>query len=434
MSSSCQDRVIPIAVLFFVNVLFSGYATLSSLAFCTSALHPVVFAFLRDTVACVCFAGALFASSRLSTEEERGPLIPSLPHLVVFVGLGFLGVYSSMYGALSISLTSPTAYGLLTPIVPCITLLFSFAIGLEQFRVNEGLSWAKAAGIAVSVGGAMVIIGVDAGRGGHCVGSGGTTVGGWVYLLLQKLGVAMYPILQKRALQTLPYSSLTLAAYAYFTGTALVLLNMTTSATKSSDWELSYAGVGAVLFSGILSSFFNYSAMAWANARIGPVLVMSFYPVQSVATPLLAYLFLGAEPLSPAAIGGGVGVVVGLALVLWAKYMEGSPVTGIVVADDEMEEAATLVLTRKDVDVLTNAAILGDDTAVASAVMPLLQRSLSRRNVGGGRGGEALLGGGGREPLYNQHRTRAASASAIYIATTVRHRLTREKSVAVYLN
>jgi len=45
-------------------------------------------------------------------------------------------------------------------------------------------------------------------------------------------------------------------------------------------WEIPPAGVGAILYAGLLSSALNYSMMAWVNKRTSPVLVMAFYPLQ----------------------------------------------------------------------------------------------------------------------------------------------------------
>lgn len=185
------DRFLPVVLLILVNVLFSGYAILSSYTFKHSTLSPVVFAFLRDAVACSCFAATLTVTAQRVPEAERGPLVPSREHAALFLLLGFLGASTAMYGVLSISLTSPTVYGVMTPLVPCITILASFALGIETFRVREVASWAKVLGIAVAVGSAASIVFF-----GTQEAAGGTAgaPGGYAYLLAQKSGVALYPL------------------------------------------------------------------------------------------------------------------------------------------------------------------------------------------------------------------------------------------------
>lgn len=195
--------------------------------------------------------------------------------------------------------------------------------------------------------------------------------------------------------------------------------------------------VGAILFSGVFASFFNYSVMAWVNSRVGPLLVMTFYPVQSFATPLLNYLLFGAVIKVEEAIGGAV-ICCGLACVLWAKFREGnSPATGAVDMDESAAEAVTLILSPRDVDALAAAAQTAGDAASAQVLLPLIERSLSRRVVGSGGAGaiaavdeeSALLGAAA---LQGTPRARSATVSALLLgAACARKRLPRERSVVV---
>ena len=61
--------------------------------------------------------------------------------------------------------------------------------------------------------------------------------------------------------------------------------------------------------------------MAWVNSRLTPVIVMSFYPLQAVLSPLLAVVFLGAS-VGAADIAGGTIVVGGLAACVAGQAME----------------------------------------------------------------------------------------------------------------
>lgn len=180
-----SERVAPVLLLLLVNFLFSGYAVFASTAFKYGSISPIVFALLRDTVASLCFGSSLLISQR-APESERGPLVPAREHVFLFLALGFLGVFSSLFGALSIKLTSSSIYGLFTPVVPCITLVVSLLIGIESIKLNEAASWAKMIGICLAAGGAVTIVLFDS-NGSH--GGRGTWIG-YVYLLLQKTGVS----------------------------------------------------------------------------------------------------------------------------------------------------------------------------------------------------------------------------------------------------
>jgi drug/metabolite transporter (DMT)-like permease len=428
-----SEYLLPPLLLVGVNAAISGYTVLASLTFKNGTVSPVVFALLRDVVACACFTSSLLLSQRHQPPDERR-LCPRVEHWGLFAALGLLGVFSQMLGALSISLTSALVYGLFSPAVPVITILVSFCVGIEVFRAREVASWVKVVGIFACLGGAAAIVLLGSG-GSHGSGGGGTP-GGFAYLLAATVAKASYPVLQKHMLSRFGYPSLMLATWAYIVGTALIALNATTSATASAAWAIDGAAAGAILYSGLFSSFFAYGAMAYVNARVGPVTVMAFYPLQSVLTPVLSSLFLGTS-MQPADVGGGAAIAAGLALCVWAKVAEGTaPANSLVGMDEDAAEAVTVVLSPRDVVALDEAlggeaeeeggggdglggaagaaAAAAAATAAATAarpgaggrlrraktlaavVAPILHRSLSRSMVAGGAGarsgeGDALL-------------------------------------------
>jgi hypothetical protein len=185
----------------------------------------------------------------------------------------------------------------------------------------------------------------------------------------------------------------------------------------SAAWAVDGATGAAILYSGLLSSFFAYGAMAFVNARMGPITVMAFYPLQSVLTPILCSIFLGSA-VQPADIGGGAAIVAGLALCVWAKAAEGgAPANSLVAMDEDRAEAVTVTLSPRDLEVLDEALCgaaaegregggeeeggarapaaapaaaaaaahrLRRANTLASVVGPILSRSLSRSSLAGG--------------------------------------------------
>jgi drug/metabolite transporter (DMT)-like permease len=211
MYSIFFDYCLPPLLLVCCNTAISGYTILASLTFKNSPVSPVVFALLRDVLACACFIPSLiFSQRRLAPEDQQ--LAPRVEHWGLFVALGLLGVFSQMLGALSISLTSALVYGLFSPSVPVVTILVSFLVGIEVFRPREVASWAKVAGILVCLGGAAAIVLLGSG-GSHGSGGGGT-LGGYAYLLAATVAKASYPVLQKHMLSRFGYPSLMLATWA----------------------------------------------------------------------------------------------------------------------------------------------------------------------------------------------------------------------------
>ena len=411
---------------------------LASLTFKSSPISPIVFSLLRDVIACACFIPTLLFSQRRVPPEEK-QLAPLVEHWGLFAALGLLGVFSQMLGALSISLTSALVYGLFSPSVPVITILISFLAGVEVFRPREAASWAKAAGIVACLGGAAAIVLLGSG-GSHGSGGGGT-LGGYAYLFAATVAKASYPVLQKHMLSRFGYSSLMLVTwacawtrlggcptrrrppnsltpsgpYADVLGATLIALNASTSAVTSSAWAMDSHTAGVILYSGLFSSFFAYGAMAFVNARLGPVTVMAFYPLQSVITPVLSSIFLGST-VQPADIGGGGAIVAGLALCLWAKVAEGSaPANGLVGMDEDAAEAATVVLSPRDLAALAEALSGGGGGGGAE-------------EEGAGSGSEAVQGGAGARvgaAALGGGRLRRAKTLAAVMAPILHRSLSR---------
>ena len=118
-------------------------------------------------------------------------------------------------------------------------------------------------------------------------------------------------------------------AWGYGYGAMLVLISVIPAVTGSgvnadaSLWVIGPAGWRAICFSAFVTSAFNYVLMASINHVTSPLTVMSFYPVQSIATPLLSAAILGA-PLAATDAGGGVVICIGLLLLSFARWREGS--------------------------------------------------------------------------------------------------------------
>ena len=392
------QTVCPLLLLALVQCIFSGYSVLTDAALKTGTAAPV-FALFRDLVACAAFAPTLFAVERGRPPGEPRFLWPRREHAGHFLLLGFLGVWGGqLLGSISISFLSASLYGLLTPTVPAATLLISYLLGLETFRPLHVASWLKVLGIAVSIAGACVIVLVSPN------GSEGKNNSlGLAYIVAQKLCLGAYPVLQKHMLAHFGYPSLTLATWAYLLGSLLIMMTTSVSSTDPAGWAVSSTSLGALFYSGLLSSFFGYAAMAWVNARTSPVLVTAFYPLQSLMTPLLSSTFLGTTVLSEDIYGGAI-VVLGLGLCIAGRLLDGAPATGVVEEDDDAE-ASTVTLSIKEVEMLVEAAQQadGDDKedmreeplrvaasehrrrreTFAEVAAPIFDRALSKRVLGG---------------------------------------------------
>ena len=238
----------PVALLVLVNVLFSGYTTLSSAAF-SSGTSPVVFAFLRDATACCCFVPALLLC------ERRGARVPRPEHWGHVVALAALGVWGSqLMSALAISYLSPAVYGLLKPAVPAVTMGLAVALGMQPCNARARASQLKALGVLAAVGGAVTVVAAS----GEEHEAKNAALGA-AYMAVQIAASSSYPLLQKHMMNAHGYSPLMLAAWAYIIGTLMIASSVAVAATDADSWRVNGAAVGGILYAGVLSSFFNYT-------------------------------------------------------------------------------------------------------------------------------------------------------------------------------
>jgi drug/metabolite transporter (DMT)-like permease len=311
---SAQPLIASAALLLIVQLFFSLYAVLGSAAF-KSGTSPVVFALLRDFVACSCFIPSLYF------EESRRPVpvrrfIPRTEHAFFFFALALTGVWGSqLMSALAIANLSAPIYGMMKPCVPVVTLIVAVFVGQFSFDIRARASQLVVGGVILAVSGAAYIVvasAVDSESKNAMLGAGYISL----YLCLN----GTYPIVQKHVLNCFDYSPLFVTTWTYMTGTGLILMSALVAAPPASQWHLNAAGVGGVIFSGVLATFFNYAAMAWVNKRTEGVFVSSFFPLQSFLTPLLSTVILDAQ-IMPSDYAGGSVIVIGLACCIAAQML-----------------------------------------------------------------------------------------------------------------
>lgn len=414
LNSPLLDSLSSVVLLVLVNISFSSYQVLSSLAF-QSGASPLVFAFLRDFTALLFFLPTCWLIESRHPPAERQFWIKR-EHGFHIVALGLLVYGTSCYSVLAIKNLSAQVYGLLSPTAPIVTILASWAFGVDVFNPGSLSTWAKIVGIILSVGGAVVLVVFSSSSSAaHGSSGGGSLYLGLAYIVGHKLSCGLYPLLQKVCLVSFTYPSLTLTTWAYTIGVLFVGLSVTTGAASSEAWQFSPITIGAIAFSGVVASFFNYYAMAFVNNKTAAWFVMAFYPLQSIFTPYLSALFLGSTLGAPEYIGGAV-VVLGLGCCIGGQLLDGSGLqTGAQPVDPERVEALTLTLTAKDVEALVTAGGGGGEeggeggggggergglSTLKDGTLPILHRALSRRTMsvrgegGGGIGGSSPGRGG----------------------------------------
>ncbi|XP_066350088.1 WAT1-related protein At4g19185-like [Miscanthus floridulus] len=132
--------------------------------------------------------------------------------------------------------------------------------------------------------------------------------------------VAVYLVIQAPVMIKYP-ASLSVTACSYFFATIFMVLTGVSATNGLHEWVLTKTEIIAVLYAGIVASCLSYSIMTWANKVLGPSLVALYNPLQPAFSTALSTIFLG-DPIYIGSIIGGVSIIVGLYLVIWARYNE----------------------------------------------------------------------------------------------------------------
>ena len=263
---------LPFLGLLLAFTLFSLYTVLMKMAL-NEGTSPLVLAFLREVLATALLLPLAYAAEwRQGTPERFWPLEADYPSFVL-LGLAMIWCVQ-LLSALSLEHLSANTYALLAPTVPVICCAAAIASGYEAFDRRSRASWAKVGAILVTVAGAFVIaVGAYLGSPGK---EKGNVVLGLLLLMSNKVGVATYPIMEKRLMKR--YRPFTIVAWGYANGAVLVLLSIVPCAMSTALWHIGPAGWTSICFSAFVTSAFNYALMAEINSRTSPVLVMAFYP------------------------------------------------------------------------------------------------------------------------------------------------------------
>ena len=320
------EYILPVATLVLCFTIFSGYTVIVKAAL-NDGTSPLVLAFLREVLALAVLMPYSYwrvqrvVASAGGGERRRFWLAQEDWGWAALLGLSMVwGV--QLLSALALKAVTALNYALLAPSVPPMCLAVALLTGYEYFDRRSRDSWLKVSGIVISVIGS-VLVALTASSEAGATASRSVIIGN-VLLFANKICIAVYPIIEKKLLGK-GYDPVVIVAWGYFSGSCLTLLSVipylvldTSAATGGpSPWSISPAGWRAICYAAFLTSAFNYSAMIMVNRKVGPVLVMAFYPWQAICTPILASIFLGSV-LSTNDIVGGIIIIVGLALCVLA--------------------------------------------------------------------------------------------------------------------
>ncbi|KAK9274552.1 hypothetical protein L1049_021801 [Liquidambar formosana] len=302
-----------------------SYATvaLSTRAALLQGMNPRVFVVYRQAIATLVIAPIAYFSRRNSHGISLGLRSFSLIFLASLIGVTlsqniyFEGLY----------LASSSIASAMGNLVPAVTFLMAFIVGLEKVNIGSWRSIAKVAGTVLCVGGAisMAIL-----RGPKLLNTeflptksvfspgGENWLLGCLFLFGSSCCWSFWLILQVPLSANYP-DHLSLSAWLCFVAT---LQSVTITLFLEPDpeaWILhSNLELACCFFAGIVGSGLSFFVQAWCISRRGPLFSAMFNPLATVIVTILAALFLH-EEIYTGSLVGAFAVISGLYVVLWGK-------------------------------------------------------------------------------------------------------------------
>ncbi|KAF7148284.1 hypothetical protein RHSIM_Rhsim03G0261900 [Rhododendron simsii] len=339
------DYYKPVMAMIGMQLTYAGVA-LSTRAALLQGMSPSVFVFYRQGVATLVIAPIAYFARR----SERSCLGLRSFCLIFLASLVGVAINQNIYFE-GIYLASSSMGSALFNLVPAITFVAAFVIGLEKVDIRTLRSIAKIIGTVLCVGGAVSMVLLRGPKLLNNSGSKNWLVGSfllfgssccWSFWIIFQVPVsASYPdhlslsawmcfmatfqsgtialFLERNPEAWILHSYLELASCLYAVRIWLVLWikdsKINSKPSKSTHNIEEFKRIGII---GSATSFF---VQAWCISRRGPLFCAMFSPLATVIVTIFASIFLH-EEIYIGSLIGAVGVIIGLYVVLWGKAQD----------------------------------------------------------------------------------------------------------------
>ncbi|KAG8367666.1 hypothetical protein BUALT_Bualt16G0096700 [Buddleja alternifolia] len=304
-------------------------------------MSPRVFVAYRQFIAFFLIAPFAF----FTRKGTKGYLLGWKNFWLIFL-LSFFGVavnqniyFEGLY------LASSSAASALINLVPAITFIMAYTLGLEKVRLRSLRSVAKIIGTVFCVSGAVVMALLKGPKllnmelqpkNSLFLQSGDDTWSiGCLFLFGSACCWSIWFILQAHI--TASYDNpLWLATWTCLFATIQSGILTLVFEHDSKAWKMDTLGIFCCFLAGLVSAITVFG-QAWCIARRGPLFSAMFNPLGTVIVTVLACIFLH-EELYIGSLIGALAVVIGLYVVLWGKAKDHEETSQINKQNDQFSD------------------------------------------------------------------------------------------------
>ena len=226
--------------------------------------------------------------------------------------------------------------------IPILTSAYTIMLGRERF------SYRKAAGFVVASAGAAVVVAGSGGGGGGGGGAAHNALLGNLCFFVNTNCLALYGISTQPLMRAHPRSALTITTCSFVVcalamcaplgltaaSPALHALVCPACVASGTDWAVPDSAIFGLCYMIVVFSFGAYGCINWANTFIDTSKINAYISLQPMFAAVTVALLLQAgfnerHPRAPltmpnaATAAGGVGILIGLALVLAEDFAGG---------------------------------------------------------------------------------------------------------------
>lgn len=261
---------------------------------------PAALALMRYIVGFLCLAPVAWRMGLVPFAKRD--VLP-----IALLGIGQFGILVALLNASLLYLPAAPA-ALLFSTFPFMTMLLAAGLG------REGLTWAKAAGVGLTILGVGFTLGVDVLN----FDAGGGAWKGILFALGSALTGAVCSVFYRPYLQR--YPTVQVSAFAMATSVLFLAFAAAGEGFFSTPPAISAQSWGAILFIGV-SSGIGYFLWLYALGRAAPTRVTIFLALSPATAGIIGVILLG-EHFGPGLVTGVALVTLGLWVMARAKEDE----------------------------------------------------------------------------------------------------------------